>query len=158
MSFSNFNSLLEVAFALNVSYHLIPNLHNVGKKKIDEIELEKITEWQAKIEEAGTNDEKNKYKIFIETIKSSSDENTSWKSISQILNTYVATTFSIVTLIILFLSAAEVKFLDALPLGWKIFVIALLLSPNVVSIFFQVLHWHKIKEQLKNLVNKLEKK
>jgi len=160
MSFSNFDSLLEVAFALNVSYHFIPSLYDIGKKKIDEIELAKITEWRAKIEESadGTEGRKENYKSYIETIKSSSDETTRWKKVSRFLSSYVATTFAILTIVVLFLSATKWNGLETLSLSWQITVIVALLLPNIVSIFCQIMHWHKIKEQLKNLVNRLEKK
>ncbi|CAB5496881.1 hypothetical protein THERMOS_580 [Bathymodiolus thermophilus thioautotrophic gill symbiont] len=153
--FSDFDSLLEVAFALNVSYHLIPNLHNLGKKKIDEMELRKITEWQVKIEES-TSEKKVMYKVYIETIKSSSDEDTNWKITSKVFNSYIATVFAILTVIILFLSATKWKFLEVSQ-SYQVAVVVALLLPNVISIFCQVMHWQKIRKTLKRLIKKLEK-
>jgi putative cell wall-binding protein len=53
-NFSRFSSLLEVAFAINVSYQILPHMYNIGKKKIDGIENRKIQEWDSKIAESNS--------------------------------------------------------------------------------------------------------
>jgi hypothetical protein len=173
-NFSRFSSLLEVAFAINVSYQLIPNMYNIGKKKIDDIEFSKTQEWESKITELTSkialesNKEKvNEYKktiiinkTFMATIKSKSDASTSSEIKSKQFSS-IAIYAAIASIILLFLGALEISCMDSLsPLVRNIIqtsIIGMLLSPNIIALGFQLQHWKKVETDLDTVINALER-
>jgi hypothetical protein len=182
-NFSRFSSLLEVAFAINVSYQLIPNMYNIGKKKIDDIEFSKIQEWESKITELTSkikeltpednvvlegNEEKVKeykdtiiiYKTFMATIKSTSDESTPSEIKSKFFSS-VAPYAAIVSIILLFSGSLNICLMDTFSNAnrdWlQTSIIIILLSPNIIALGFQLKHWRIIKTKLTNVIDALEK-
>ncbi len=162
--FSRFSSLLEVAFALNVSYHIIPNMHNLGKKKIDDIEAKKKQEWESKIAELGTTEDdvkaKTKYQTLINTIESTSDESTTSEKLSIKISS-IAPYAAIVSVVLLFLGSLGIGCMNSLtPLTRDILqtlIVIILLLPNIIALGFQLTHWKKVEENLKTVIAALEK-
>ena len=151
---------MEVAFALNVSYHIIPNIHELGKKKIDDIETKKIQEWESKIAELSEENEKTKYQTMINTIRSTSEEITDAETISRKISS-MAPYAAIVSVLLLFFGSLGFSCLDSWSSlardSFQTIVVVLLLLPNIVALGFQFSHWKEIQNRLTTVITALEK-
>jgi hypothetical protein len=165
VDFSRFSSLLEVAFALNISYKLIPDImERVGQQKVKKIETNQITAWEAEIKDLKSDPDTNKDRIIslngnITSIDNEADKKTKKLKVSQFFHSWVAPTAVIITIVILFFGSLGYCPLENFDNKTTIqfWTIIALLLPNIVAIIFQLLHWNEIEEKLNYLIETLKK-
>jgi len=162
--FSRFSSLLEVAFALNISYKLIPDImERVGQQKVKKIELDQITAWEAEIEDLKSDEDNNKEKIIvlnsnISAIDHEADKKTKKLKVSQFIHSWIAPLGVVFTIVVLFFGSLGYCPLENFnnKLVIQFWIVILLLSPNIIAILFQLFHWKEIEEKLTYLIQTLQ--
>ena len=163
--FSRFDTLLGVAFALNISYKLIPDImEKVGQQKVKKRETDQIIAWKADIADinADKNGDKNRIislKSNIISIDSEADKKTKKLQVSQFIHSWIAPAFVALTIILLFFGALNYCPLENFEkkLTIQFWIMVTLLMPNIIAITLQLLHWRDIEEKLNYLIETLNK-
>ncbi len=177
-TFSNFSSLLEVAFALNMSYQLIPDLmKRLGQDKVQKKEKDILDDWNAEISdrkeqinnsEDDTNNEKlesevNNFENAIKLLEDASLQKTKRYKISIFLSK-VAPFFGLLAIIFLFFGALNFCPLSIYVQEKNTLVIVqaslvlLVLTPNIIAVWFQISHWNLMSIKLAERCTELESK
>ena len=172
--FSRFSSLLEVAFALNISYKIIPDImERLGQKKAKKIEENTINDWKAEIadreslskslknsEKTSKQGEISSFKNAIDLLSDESGRTTKRKEWSITLSK-IAPFFALVAIILLFLGSLGICPLTPLTNSKEILqplIVFILLLPNIIAVGLQVWHWKFIEQSLNEKTKELEEK
>jgi len=176
--FSNFSSLLEVAFALNMSYKLIPDImQKLGQEKVQKRERDILDDWEAEISDRkkqkhNLSNDKDKEKLSLEIgkfenaislLKDESKKETKRYKISLILSK-IAPYFGLLSIILLFIAALGFCPLEHITdnketlIVIRTVIVFIIIIPNIIAVWLQVSHWKKINSKLDEKFHELEER
>lgn len=165
-SLSDFSSLLEIAFALNISYGILPRLKEIGKSQLNSTKRTQKAIWTTQIESLkkvlGSNAEKAKTIISrletgIAQVEDESQENTDWMRYAEFTSKWAALVVAPISVFLLFIAVWDKSspfFLTNL-VNLSI-IVGIVLLPNVLTLVFYKVHWKVTLTDVKSKINNIE--
>lgn len=160
IDFSRYSSLLEVAFALNISYAIIPKMNGLGSKNAKRIEDDAIKDWQLDIKDTDDPAEKATIGAKIHLVEDISDNSTWMLTLSTWLTKFIAPVAALLSVLLLFFGATGTCMMETVKYRelFQCLIVLVLLAPNSVAIILQLFHWKSIRKSLEKEIKKANTK